>query len=87
MIFLPQADVAQCGIQETFGRIIILVRLREVCGVSSTKCFKVIRGRRARLCPCYPVEKPPNFLTVVGVSQDNSEGGAILTPIRGEGVL
>lgn len=87
MIFLPQAEVAQCGILETFGCIIILVRLGEVCGVSFTKCFKVIRGRRAWLCPGYPVEKPPNFLTVVGVSQDNSEGGAILTPIRGEGAL
>lgn len=68
MLFLPQAEVAQCGILETFGRIIILVRLGEVCDVSFTKCFKVIRGNErgsARLpsgettelsysCWCFP---------------------------------
>lgn len=65
MIFLPQAEVAQCGILETFGRIIILVRLGEVCGVSFTKCFKVIRGRRAWLCPGYPVENHRTFLQLL----------------------
>lgn len=37
--------------------------------------------------PGNQVEERAHFLTVVSVSQDNSEGGAILSPIRGRGVL
>lgn len=51
MIVLPQTEVAQCEILKTLGRILILVGAGGVCGVSVLKCFKVMRGRRAWLCP------------------------------------